>query len=290
MTPTDLDQLHSLRTYRDIGTYILIAGVIIEGLIDIFWKDTPSIITWDTRTEWQKFCAWWTAWRNRAVVLALALVAIGIAMEMVFGDWADDKTDQMRANLEAETAHLDADSTKLQAANLTLQNKYGPRHFGIVPQPFLALRQFSGVELLIQAYPSREAYDFTNDFIDLSNAGWKIREVGKKETGHSSLNIVDGVWIFSWPYPETPKELEQSLLLGPPSPARALSEYMRAIGIQNTCCMDLRTNFPSLAHGKVVLIQIGRKPAEITLSDEYLRSRVLKQEQELDAQSKKSKP
>src|SRR5271170_7636582 len=107
MMPPDLNaDLHFWRMWRDIGSGVVVLGVVVEGVIDIFWPHEPSIITWDTRTRWQKFRAWWTL-RNSATIGALIIVAIGLGMEALFGDWADDKADRIVDNAIVEQTRVE---------------------------------------------------------------------------------------------------------------------------------------------------------------------------------------
>jgi len=178
-----------LRTWRDIGTYILILGIILEGLIDIFWKEKPSIITWDTRTGWQKFSAWWKVARNGVVLATLAIVAVGVGMEMKFGDWADDVADEMRFNLQERVVRL------------------SPRYWHLLTdmgggdqRMEAKLYMFAGqkIEVVKYASPSEDQEaSLVADLLDavLNTSGW-LSPSGQKiiDTSHPGIAYWTNLW------------------------------------------------------------------------------------------------
>lgn len=97
--------LHLWRGLRDAGTWVLIISVIAEGAIEVAWKEKHATEeAYEFRTRVEKLNDWWRSRRNKFAVAVLFLAALGIAMEMLFGDWADDVVDQMRVRQEKRIA------------------------------------------------------------------------------------------------------------------------------------------------------------------------------------------
>jgi hypothetical protein len=96
---SELEHLHTAllvdRLWRDWGTRLLLVGVLLEGLIDIFWPEPILLLR-----------RWIDRLKTPAVVIAFLLVFAGIGLEMWYGAMADDDADQIRINLETKLVQV----------------------------------------------------------------------------------------------------------------------------------------------------------------------------------------
>lgn len=199
--------------WRDIGTYTLIVGVLAESLLDLFWKEKQPAITLDVRTKAEKFCAWWNP-RNIAILVVIFVVAIGIGMEMVFGDWADDIADQMRVDSTAElTAFVRLESGIREITR---------------DDPTYKLKPFAGTTIVVRFIASPtvfgswtidewwEAQSFAGSFEELAAPwlGWRCRilwktpvlaGVGTNDVTIYSAAVIGGHSKFKRPPAGTPE-------------------------------------------------------------------------------------
>lgn len=96
--------LAAARRWRDIGNAILLLAVLIEFAIDGFWPE--PIVTFPLlcgRKATQPLSRWREqifTLRNITTAVAGLAVALGIGMERIEGNKADDLADQIRTNLQ----------------------------------------------------------------------------------------------------------------------------------------------------------------------------------------------
>jgi hypothetical protein len=104
ITPEAWLQYH--RDLRDIGSIILLVGVIAEIVIDEFWEAShPPLLRGRKATTLFKTKA--ARWKRYSMLFAgLVLVGGGIAMEWWQGKAADDVSDEIRTNLQTELVEV----------------------------------------------------------------------------------------------------------------------------------------------------------------------------------------
>jgi hypothetical protein len=102
--------LHSYRFWRDKGNDILIAALLAEFLIEAPWTEHPNWWPWNRNKTKRALRSWrlkhvlrdLALSRKRAMVAAAFIVFFGVAVERIWGNWADDKADEIRFKLETE--------------------------------------------------------------------------------------------------------------------------------------------------------------------------------------------
>ncbi len=79
--------LHSARFWRDRGSDILIAALLAEFLIEAMWLEHSERRVFGLSRKW-------------TMIAAAFVVFLGVAVERIWGTLADDRSDQIRTNLE----------------------------------------------------------------------------------------------------------------------------------------------------------------------------------------------
>jgi hypothetical protein len=99
--------LKAARWYRDLGNTILVVGIFAEILIEAVWPDAKGS---QDGSFASRFSKWWKDhfWKgkNIAILLAGVVTLSGLWLERTQGTSADDLADQIRTNLESQTARL----------------------------------------------------------------------------------------------------------------------------------------------------------------------------------------
>ena len=111
------------------------------------------------------------------------------------------------ANARAAQAQSDAASAKLaqeklKADNLALQRLIRPRSFSMLlggkDNQFTRLGAFAGTPLFIQFFPDAEPAKFAKGLRYIGYAGWDPTIVDENRTGQTSIDIMDGVHLYTW--------------------------------------------------------------------------------------------
>ncbi len=96
--------LHWYRFWRDRGNDILIGALLAEFLIEALWIERPNWSPWNRAARgpkrWMPRLRRFTLSRKQAIIVAAFIVFLGVSVERIFGNWADDKADEIRTNLQ----------------------------------------------------------------------------------------------------------------------------------------------------------------------------------------------
>jgi hypothetical protein len=100
--------LHAYRFWRDRGEDILIAALLAEFLIEALWPEHRNWSPWDRTSTTGSVRCWRfkhsltriVPSRKQAMVVAAFIVLLGVAVERIWGTLADDKSDEIRTNLQ----------------------------------------------------------------------------------------------------------------------------------------------------------------------------------------------
>lgn len=171
--------LKAARRYRDLGNTILVVGIFAEILIEAIWPDSehsPSLAS--------RFSKWWKDhfWKGKNIAILLAgLVTIsGLWLERTQGTNADDFADQIRTNLESQTAHL---------------AEIGPRDISLDDQKTLVgiWRKYAGQTITVVSHDDPETGPIAYMLLEL------LRRAGVKVTQGTMLpgDRFSGVFILS---------------------------------------------------------------------------------------------
>lgn len=172
--------LHSARFWRDRGADILIAALLVEFLIEAMWSEQSK----------RKFLA---LSRKQAMIAAAFVVFFGVAIERIWGTLADDKSDEIRTNLQKKTIALsprwwllDGESGQRIAAALSVFHGQKIE---------LSMGLFSGTEVALVLEPTSCLGAIANI---LNNAGWvdpngksDLPYIGWRQRGATFI----GLWI-----------------------------------------------------------------------------------------------
>jgi hypothetical protein len=97
--------LAGYRYLRDVGSAILLIGVVAELFIEAFWPEAPiprPYLGGSKRILVNRPKKWAHLRNLRAVILVISTLAvvIGISVEWIEGTKADDKADEIRTRLQ----------------------------------------------------------------------------------------------------------------------------------------------------------------------------------------------
>src|ERR1700682_836816 len=164
------------RRWRDVGSAILLIGVVAELFIEAVWPETPisrPYLRGSKRIMVNRPKKWAHLRNLRALILLVSTLAVafGIFTEWSEGTKADDKADQIVADAEnrAEDAEETANSSnqraieasehaeKLERENIKLRNLLStrPEFLGVGDAgKFNELREFAHTVIWVQGIPS----------------------------------------------------------------------------------------------------------------------------------------
>jgi hypothetical protein len=107
-------QLRTHRFWRDIGNALLLFGVLVEPIIDIFWTESPSLPLSRSRRATTPLKGRFEQLRKPVVLLVGLIVFGGIGLEWWEGTKADDVADQIRAIQQTRIAEAEDRATHAQ--------------------------------------------------------------------------------------------------------------------------------------------------------------------------------
>jgi hypothetical protein len=260
------------RNLRDIGTVILLIGVIAEILIDNFWESSHPPLLRGRRAT--------TLLKQRGdrlkkpilIFVGLILVGGGIALEWWQGTKADNTADRIRviqqariadaedrateaqhevtqsniliARLDSDAQEAQLEQEKLKRDNLNLAKALQPRHVGTVEWDGAiltgGLERFAGTPVLIQSVPDWESTRLAVEIsgvLSRSQFGWKPSFVDVSTTTVPPLAIADGVQIFTVrdPFVLNPRPLHPGTKAQKRAAlaAETLSKYLQIFNVEN---------------------------------------------------------
>jgi hypothetical protein len=244
--PEHLLQYH--RTLRDIGTYILLGGVILEILIDHFWEiPTPPLLRGRKATQLIKTPQ--MRLKGYAMLFAgLGLVGGGIWLELWQGQKADDTADRIRYSEEARIRSL-----SVLTAATTLVASGRAAQLVNRDMLFKSLAPFKGI-VKVSIPPSQNIDEETLEFFFSFRSmiddalGQKPRPpkgiYTENPNGESDVKI-----SFHDSTPPLPFDAQAK------KAAQAIAIYLFSVGIKEMCCWPMT---PNLQPGEV-LITIGKR-------------------------------
>jgi hypothetical protein len=141
---------------------------------------------------------YWLGWLRVAQLVAVFLVAIGVAAEFA-GEWisrplekiVNDARELQIAQLTARTAEAEKATESQRRENISLQKAMIDRHIGLIgfnetPRSkvyFVGIDKFSGTDVLIQSVNDPEAKSFAAELaLVLTVYGWKPQLIDEKRS------------------------------------------------------------------------------------------------------------
>jgi len=164
--------LVALRRTRDFGTTILVAGIVVEIIIEALWieRAVATDVLKDPHPTWP-FESWhipFFTWKGIALFLAGMVAVAGIYIEQTYGKQVDDVTDEIRsiqreeigdAENRADAASKSADTSSERA--IRLLRIESDRHVIVYSDAFDKLRTFNNISVWVQIAAPRLS-DFAN--------------------------------------------------------------------------------------------------------------------------------
>jgi hypothetical protein len=190
-TPEDWLKYH--RTLRDLGTYAVIIGVIVETLIDELWeiKSPPLLRGVKATTPLTTKAARWK--KCLMLFFGVVLVGGGISVEIWQGGKADDVGDDIRRNLELTALDITPRVDLLESGRAAIISSLKPFSGQKVD---LVILDSPNIELLEQQFLSVSLHHVLNE------AGWRMPNGepilplhGDSRRDHQRIKSVTGILI-----------------------------------------------------------------------------------------------
>jgi hypothetical protein len=257
------------RTLRDVGTLMVVIGVVAEILIDEFWDNMPPPLLRGRRATTLLKTSAARLKRCALIFAGIILVAGGLLLEYWQGNEADDVSDQIRTALQQQVL-----SVTIRNAALTMMAS--GRAAQIIPTAELPnLKLFPGMRAeIMNVSPSyspslsfQESWDLAAAIVGiLKDAGWDVDSCND----NCPSPVIDVMVLTK----ELPEGLQQRINTGhfpsltTASPdekaflaANALVSYLQSVGIEaihRTPGFRI-TNAPMIEGEVLILVGIRQK-------------------------------